>query len=260
MRRLDVKETSRALTRICTVEDGLAWITLDRPDKANAVSSALLDDILGAMEAAEADPEARAVIFSGAGRNFCAGADLAELLDGGPTAVRRIMNGFRAVCAKFETSCLPVVGMAHGAVRAGGLELLLSCDAAVAAEDATIGDGHALRDLLPGGGGSVRLPRTVGHQRAKWLMLSGSSLSAAQARDWGILHAIAPMVGLRQAAIELAREVSIAHGDTIGRAKALLTAAHALPFEDALENEIVTLEEHFTTKAVQAGLTRFLRR
>jgi enoyl-CoA hydratase/carnithine racemase len=219
-----------------------------------------LDNILNAMEAAEADCEVRAVIFSGGGRNFCAGADLAELLDGGRGAVRRVMNGFRAVCLKFETSPLPVVGMVHGAARAGGLEFLLCCDAVVASEDATIGDGHALRDLLPGGGGSVRLPRTIGHQRAKWLMLSGRSLTAAQALDWGILNAVAPSADLRQAAIDLARQISVAHRDTIGRAKALLTASHELPFEAALENEIVTLEAHYGTAAVQAGLKRFLGR
>jgi enoyl-CoA hydratase/carnithine racemase len=260
MNQLNIKPASRSLTRICTVEDGLAWITLDRPEKANAINSALLGDILEAMEAAEADPQVRAIIFSGAGQNFCAGADLAELLDGGPSAVRRVMNGFRAVCLKFERSPLPVVGMVQGAVRAGGLEFLLCCDAVVASEDATIGDGHALRDLLPGGGGSVRLPRTIGHQRAKWLMLSGSSISAAQARDWGILHAVAPKLKLREAAIDLAHQISVSHRDTIGRAKALLMAAHDLPLEEGLENEIVTLETHFVTPAVQTGLRRFLRR
>jgi enoyl-CoA hydratase/carnithine racemase len=248
------------LTRLCTVSDGIAWITLDRPQKANAVSSALLDDVLASLDAAEAEPGVRAVIFAGEGRNFCAGADLAELLDGGQVAVRRLLDRFREVCRRFEVSPLPIVGMAQGAVRAGGLELLLCCDAAIAAADATIGDAHALRELLPGGGSSVRLPRTIGHQRAKWMILSGQSISAGQACDWGILHAAVPTAQLRQAAIDLAKALSVAHRDTVGRAKSLLVASHALSIDAALENEIATLEAHSGSEAMRTGLAQFVGR
>lgn len=254
------KHEGHSLTRICMVDDGIAWITLDRPEKANAVSSELLGDVIAAMDAAEAAPDVRAIIFSGAGRNFCAGADLAELLEGGKTAVRRLLDHFREVCRRFELSPLPVIGMAHGAVRAGGLELLLCCDAVIAADDATIGDAHALRELLPGGGSSVRLPRVIGHQRAKWMILSGGTISAAQAMDWGILHAVAPAQALRDNAIQLAHELSVAHRQTIQRAKSLFVAAHALPMAQALENEITTLEAHSATQAMQGGLARFIGR
>lgn len=254
------KQMRRELTRICSVEFGIAWITLDRPEKANAVSSSLLGDIVDAMDAAEADSEVRAVIFSGAGRNFCAGADLTELLEGGAKAVRRLLNNFREVCLKFERSPLPVIGMVHGAARAGGLELILCCDATVAADNATIGDAHSLRELLPGGGGSVRLPRTIGHQRAKWMILSGTSIGAAQALDWGILQAMVPLGELQRSAIDLANQMSVAKPETIARAKSLLFKSDELPFLDALENEIVTLEEHSLTKVMQDGLMGFVKR
>lgn len=252
------KHKGRWLTRICTVDAGIAWITLDRPEKANAVSSALLGDVIASLDAAEAEPDVRAVIFSGSGRNFCAGADLVELQEGGKPAVRRLLDNFRDVCRRFESSPLAVVGMAHGAVRAGGLELLLCCDAVIAAEDATLGDAHVLRELLPGGGSSVRLPRVVGHQRAKWLILSGGTISATQAMGWGILHAVVPAQALRQCAIRLAEEMSIADRQTILRAKSLFVAAHALPMAEALENEITTLEAHSDTPAMQGGLARFV--
>ncbi len=176
----DAQDTHK-LSRISARQSDLVWITLNRPGKANAVSSSLLCDILDALDAAECDPSAKAVILRGEGRHFCAGADLSELLEGGRPAIRRLLELFREVCLRFERSPLAVVAMAHGAVRAGGLELLLACDAAVASDSATIGDAHVLRDLLPGGGSSVRLPRTVGHQRAKWLILSGATISANEA-------------------------------------------------------------------------------
>ncbi|HEY9321816.1 enoyl-CoA hydratase/carnithine racemase [Achromobacter deleyi] len=258
MEHAGLEHEGRLLTRICRVHAGIAWITLDRPEKANAVSSELLSDVIAALDAAEAESDVRAVIFSGAGRNFCAGADLVELLEGGKTAVRRLLDNFREVCRRFESSALPIVGMAHGAVRAGGLELLLCCDAIIAADDATIGDAHTLRELLPGGGSSVRLPRVIGHQRAKWMILSGSAISATQAMDWGIVHAVAPMEALRQCAIRLAGEMSLADRQTIQRAKSLFVAAHALPIAEALENEITTLEAHSDTRVMQDGLARFV--
>lgn len=258
MEQAGLKHEGRPLTRICMVNAGIAWITLDRPEKANAVSSGLLQDVIAAFDAAEAEPDVRAVIFSGSGRNFCAGADLGELLEGGKTAVRHLLDNFREVCRRFELSPLPVVGMAHGAVRAGGLELLLCCDAVIAADDATIGDAHVLRELLPGGGSSVRLPRVIGHQRAKWMILSGSAISATQAMDWGIVHAVAPAQALRQCAIGLADEISVADRQTIQRAKSLFVAAHALPMAQALENEISTIEAHSDTHAMQDGLARFV--
>jgi len=258
MEQVGSKHEGRPLTRLCTVDAGIAWITLDRPQKANAVSSELLGDVIAALDAAEASADVRAVIFCGSGRNFCAGADLVELLEGGKTAVRRLLDKFREVCRRFESSPLPVIGMAHGAVRAGGLELLLCCDAVIAADDATIGDAHVLRELLPGGGSSVRLPRVIGHQRAKWMILSGGTISAKQAMDWGILHAVAPVHALRQSAIYLADEMTVAHRQTIQRAKSLLVAAHTLPMAQALENEIKTLEAHSATQAMQGGLAQFV--
>ncbi|UPK34477.1 enoyl-CoA hydratase/isomerase family protein [Bradyrhizobium sp. 186] len=246
-------------TRIGQKEGDIVWITLDRPEKANALSSSLLTDILEALEAAERDPNVKAVILRGEGKHFCAGADLRELVDGGPRAIRRLLDLFREVCLRLERSALAVVGMAHGAVRAGGLELLLACDVVVALEDATFGDAHVLRELLPGGGSSVRLPRTVGHQRAKWLILSGATISAEEARDWGILHRTVPTERLKQAAVTLARSISVGDRKTVGRLKSLIYYSNTIGFDTALENEISMLEKHSTDSAMWESLKGFVR-
>jgi enoyl-CoA hydratase/carnithine racemase len=255
-----VKKAGTQISKIAWREDDIAWIELNRPRKANALNSELLQDILDAMDAAEAEPGLRAVILCGEGAHFCAGADLGELLAGGVTSVRSLLNLFREVCSRFERSQLVVVGMAHGAVRAGGLELLLACDGVVGAEGLSIGDAHVLRELLPGGGSSVRLPRTIGHQRAKWLILTGATLSAQKACEWGILTTVAAETELRPAALDLARTMSVGDIQTVERLKSLMVSADTLPFEEALENEILLLEEHATTSKMMDGLRAFLRR
>lgn len=249
----------RKTTGIGQKDGDIVWITLDRPEKANALSSCLLSDILEALEAAERDSNVKAVILRGEGKHFCAGADLRELVDGGTTAIRRLLDLFREVCIRLERSALAVVGMAHGAVRAGGLELLLACDAVVASEDATFGDAHVLRELLPGGGSTVRLPRTVGHHRAKWLILSGATIDAVTARDWGILNRIVPAEGLKQAAVALARSMSVGDRKTVGRLKSLIYGSNTNNFDAALENEISMLEKHSTDSAMWESLNRFVR-
>lgn len=259
MTQAKVQEKAQALTRICRVENGTAWITMDRPDKANAVSTALLTDILEALDAAEKSPGVSAVVFAGEGRHFCAGADLSEFLAEGASAFRRLLNAFREVCTRFETSPLPIIAMVQGAARAGGLELMLCCDAVVAEEGATIGDAHMLRNLLPGGGNSVRLPRTIGHQRAKWMILSGQSIPAAQAQDWGIVTRCAAPGTLREETLSVVADLTVGHRETIARAKSLLVAADALGFDEALENEIVQLEQHSSSTVLTESLSRFLR-
>jgi len=246
-------------TRIGQKEGDIVWVTLNRPEKANALSSSLLTDILEALEAAECDPNVKAVILRGEGKHFCAGADLRELVDGGAHAIRHLLDLFREVCIRFERSTLAIVGVAHGAVRAGGLELLLACDAVVASEDATFGDAHVLRELLPGGGSSVRLPRTIGHQRAKWLILSGATITAREACEWGIVRQIVTVEVLRHAAVMLARSISIGDRKTVGRLKSLAYCSDTIGFETALENEIVMLENHSTDSAMWESLKAFVR-
>ena len=102
MTQVQARQTSRDLTRICRVEDGIAWIKMDRPDKANAVSTTLLADILKALDAAEQTTGVKAIVFSGQGRHFCAGADLSEFLVEGATAFRRLLNAFREVCTRLK--------------------------------------------------------------------------------------------------------------------------------------------------------------
>lgn len=260
MKPQKIDKHTEVLTPIATRQGSVVWIEFNRPEKANAMSSELLTLILDSMARAEACPEVKAVILKGSGKNFCAGADLAELISERSKSVRNLLDKFRAVTDSFEKSPLVVVAAVHGAARAGGLEFILACDGVVASQDATIGDAHILRELLPAGGSSVRLTSIVGHQKAKWLILSGQSLTSQEGMDWGLVNKVVPENQLDNAAMQLANELSVGSRNTIRLAKRLMTDVKVLPYQHALENEIRVLESHSETEAFENGISRFLKR
>ena len=155
------------------------WITLNRPDAINSLNDAVADSLAAGLDAAAADNALRCIIIRAEGRVFCVGADLKvvqEKSDEGTmdTFVNRLSDVFNQI----ETFPKPVIAAVNGLALAGGLELILCYDSVIAAESAKIGDAHANYGLIPGGGGSVRLPRKIGPTRAKYLMYTGDFLEA----------------------------------------------------------------------------------
>jgi len=172
------------------VRDGIGVITLNRPEKFNCLSSALMRGVEAALDAFEADTAVRVVLIQGNGKTFCTGADLDEV-----RAARRARDSQEAFIAaihrmlrRLEASPLPVVAAVHGLALAGGLELMLACDVVFAAESARLGDQHARYGLIPGGGGTQRLPRLIGLRRALDLMFSNRWIEAAEAERWGLVN------------------------------------------------------------------------
>ena len=168
------------------------WITLDRPEQMNALCRPLMTELGAAITAAEADVAVHVVMITGAGRAFCAGADLTEakaaLND--PAQFRQGLMVWRDAFAAMARCSKPVIAAVNGVALAGGLELALACDLIVASSDAKLGDVHARYGLVPGGGGSQRLPDAVGTRWARWLMYTGETLSAEDALRIGLVQAI----------------------------------------------------------------------
>lgn len=243
-----------------TIERHNALLTLNRPEKANALNTDLLQAILRAFDIAERSEDTRSIVLHGAGQHFCAGADLSELISDGASSLRKLLHLFREVTRRFEASPLAVVAAVHGAARAGGLEIALACDAVVADENASFGDAHLLRELLPGGGASVRLPRAVGYQRAKWLILSGKSIDAETARQWGVVNSLASSHQLLEMARVTASEFAVGNRATFELAKALIHQSSGLDREGALENEISILEEHIKSESAIRNIKDFINR
>lgn len=166
-------------------------LELARPDKHNALSIALTTALQSAFDEFER-PESgiRAVLVQAQGRNFCTGADLSEVLSlrTDADAVRKFIGPAHQTMRRIEASPLPVIVACQGLALAGGLELMMACDVAFAARDARFGDQHAQYGLLPGFGGSQRLPRIIGIRRAMDLFYSARWISADTALQWGLVN------------------------------------------------------------------------
>lgn len=240
--------------------DAVRWLRLNRPRRRNALDATLIDALDQAVTDAEADPGTAVVVIAGQGRSFCAGADLTHLLrfaDVGRNPVE-FLSRVSALFSRLEATELPVVAAVHGHAVAGGLELALACDVVIAAEDALMGDGHVRNQLLPAGGASVRLPRRVGPALARYLMLTGNLVPAADLRASGWLHDVVPAGRLDTAAQRVAEQLAAAAGPAQSQVKRLLALTDALPPAAALEAELTTFAAHWDTAPVADALREFL--
>lgn len=183
------------------VRDEVAVVTMDRPQRRNALTSALMVAIAETMGRLDADPGVGAIVLTGRDPAFCAGLDLTELSSSGDNL--RIDETGRP----WPRLSTPVIGAVNGPAVTGGLELVLHCDFALASERAAFADTHARVGVLPGWGLSVLLPQAVGLRRAKQMSLTGNYVPAGQALEWGLVNAVVPHDGLLAAATRLARDV-----------------------------------------------------
>lgn len=239
----------------------VAWITLNRPQALNAVDTQMMADLRAAFDAAEAEAEARIVVLTGAGRAFCAGADLKHmrrlLLSGDAEAIRRYISTMRDLLIRVERCEKPVVAAVNGVAMAAGLGLLLCCDLAIAAADAKIGDGHANYAVLPGGGTTARLPRKIGPTRAKQLLYGGGVLDAQTCLAWGLVNEVAPVGELTAAAERLAAGLAAKSPLVLRRLKKLVDDGLESAKHAAYRNETLAWEAHALSHDLREGLTAF---
>jgi enoyl-CoA hydratase len=178
-------------------ESGIALITVNRPDKRNALSRAAIADLGRCFERLQTDPALRAAIITGAGdKAFVAGADIAELAALSPVEARELALAGQRMFRMLETCGKPSVAAVNGAALGAGLELAMAATVRFAAEGAQLGQPEVRLGLIPGYGGTQRLPRLVGRGRALELLLSGEAVSAAEAFRIGLVNAVAPQSDL----------------------------------------------------------------
>jgi len=172
----------------------VARIWLNRPHKRNSVSQQLLQELDEAVGRAEADNEVRVIVIRGRAGTFSSGFDLDELQDEfiGRSHALEIAERSARICDRIYRSPKPSVAVIEGYATAGGFEIMLNCDFAIAADDALIGDFHMRRALFGGAGPIYRLPRILGIRKAKELMLTGKLLTGLQAKEWGLINDSAP--------------------------------------------------------------------
>jgi enoyl-CoA hydratase/carnithine racemase len=190
------------------VEPHIALVTLNRPEARNAVNGAVAEAMEAILDRTEADPAIRAVVLTGAGPHaFCAGADLKEVSAGRGATLGTARGGF-AGFVRARRSRLWIAA-AQGHALAGGLELLLACDLAVAAETATFGLPEVKRSLVAGAGGVFRLPRLLPRAIALEMIATGDPMPAVRMAQHGLLNAVVPQAEVREAALALARRAVV---------------------------------------------------
>ena len=181
---------------LLAVHDGIATITLNRPDKLNALNDALIGELDAVIDEVARDGGVRGVILTGAGRAFVAGADIAQLAQQGPfDGKARALRG-QAVFRKLERLPIPVIAAVNGFALGGGCELAMACHIRIAADVAKFAQPEVKLGIGPGYGGSQRLPRLVGRGRALQLLLTGETIDAAEAYRIGLVNRVVPAAEL----------------------------------------------------------------
>ena len=239
---------------------GALWITLNRPAAMNAITPEIVTGIDRALDAALDDPAARAVVLTGTGRAFCAGADLKYVratTAGDERATAAFLQTVLAIMGRLETFPKPVIASINGLALAGGLELVLCCDLVIAARSAKIGDAHANFGLLPGGGSSVRLPRKIGPTRAKYLLYTGEFVPAEQLVEAGLVNEVVDDADLLPAAQRLVAKLVPKSSLVLRRMKALVDDGLEQPSETALRLELLASEVHSHSHDMREGLAAF---
>ena len=238
-----------------------AWITFERPEVLNSLTPAMVDGLEAGLDAALADDEVKAVVISGRGRGFCVGTDLSVALGGDePFDLGAYLARLGAALRRVETFPKPVIAAVNGVAVAGGIEIMLACDLVVAVESAKIGDGHANYGLVPGGGGSVRLPQRVGAARAKYLLYTGTLVPAATLRDWGAINEVVPDDGLEAAVAGIVEVLATKSPLGLRRMKELVAASADLGHEEALAHELDVVVAHTRSHDYPEGLAAFVEK
>ncbi|MBL4869154.1 MAG: enoyl-CoA hydratase/isomerase family protein [Pseudomonadales bacterium] len=240
-------------------QNGVAILTLNRPQKFNCLSLSvhkLLEEIVISLEQ---DKEVRCILICANGKNFCTGADLEEvkgIRDSQEKLKHFIGQGNRAL-ARLENSELPVIAAVQGLALAGGLELVLATDVVFAAESAQLGDQHSHFGLIPGWGGSQRLPRIVGKRRALDLLFSARWLKANEALSMGLVNYVVPNEELQTTALEYCEKLAKKSRSGLGLMKSLVHEGLDLDINASIDFEAARAVPALQSEDVTEGLAAF---
>lgn len=235
--------------------DGVLLLTLNRPDKLNALSTALLAKLFAALRNAEKDRSVRCVVLTGSGRAFSAGADAADMLERG---VASYADPDRLkTWSDIQNFSKPLIAAVNGYALGGGLELALLCDIIIASDKAKFGTPEINLGSFPGDGGTQRLPRLVGKSFAMQMVLTGMMVSAEQAERKGLISEVTVADELIARSMEIAGEIASKSAAITPFAKRAIKAAYELSLQEGLALEHQMTIEAFATEDRSEGLRAF---
>ena len=231
---------------------------LDRPDARNALSPELMEELASLVERWDENAEIRCIVIAGGDKWFAAGADIKVMAK--RTLAETLTSPAAGFWARLAAIRTPLVAAVSGYALGGGCELALACDMIVAAESAEFGQPEILLGIIPGGGGTQRLARVMGKQRAMELVLTGRRIGAAEARELGIVTSVAPDDGWLDAALELAGTVAERAPLAVRLGKQAVLAAEETPLSAGLDHERRLYELAMATEDRVEGMTAFLEK
>ncbi|GAB2501335.1 enoyl-CoA hydratase-related protein [Pseudoxanthomonas sangjuensis] len=247
---------------VLTADDGaVRTLTVNRPDKLNALNAATLDALLAAFDAAAADPAVRAVVLTGAGpKAFVAGADIAEMAGLSASEGRDFSLRGQRLMRRIETMPKPVIAKINGFALGGGLELAMACHLRIAADSAKVGQPEINLGLIPGFGGTQRLLRLAGRAATLELCLLGAPIDAARAQQLGIVNRVVAAAGLDAETAKLAAQLAASAPLALRGILDSVTVGGECAIGEGLQYETAQFGLMFATDDMREGTRAFLER
>ncbi|MFZ4617589.1 MAG: enoyl-CoA hydratase/isomerase family protein [Rectinemataceae bacterium] len=242
------------------VTGGIATLTINRPEALNALDAATLEELLVALSGIAADRSLRAAILTGAGKAFVAGADITAMSGMSPAGARAFGQRGQAVFSALEKLPIPIIAAVNGYALGGGLELALACDFIYASQAAKFGLPETTLGLIPGFGGSKRLARLIGPNRARELILTGRAIDAATALAWGLVNALYDPEELLPKAREAAERMAAAGPRAVASAREALAFGLEAGLDEALAHEAALFGLLFTSGDAREGMAAFVEK
>jgi enoyl-CoA hydratase len=245
-------------TVLTEIAGRVAIVTINRPDKRNALNTPTRTALMAALDELERNREVRAVILTGAGEKaFVAGADIAEFEGNSPVDQYRIMSA-RSVYGAADRFPKPLIAAINGFCLGGGCELAMACDIRLAAEGAKFGQPEINLGILPGGGGTQRLPRLVGLGQAFRLLYTGDLIDAGEALRIGLVDDVVPAAQLMNTARALAEKIASKSPVALSLIKEAVRSSTRMPLDEGMRHEATLFGLVFSSEDKREGVAAFL--
>ena len=241
--------------------DGIATVTLNRPDSLNALNSDVYNELYDVFEAIEHDEEVRVVILTGSGEKaFAAGSDVVEMQNMNTLEIQKFVATIRKASDRIYTLTRPTVAAIHGYALGGGCELSMCCDLRICSEKARFGQPEINLGLIPGACGTQRLPRLIGVAKAKEMIFLGDMIKADEALNLGLVNKVVPPESLMDEAMEWAKKLAGKSGPILAMAKMAINTGIDTDITSGLNTEARCLALCFATEDQKAGMKAFLEK
>jgi enoyl-CoA hydratase len=243
------------------VEEGIATITFNRPKALNAMNSETMTELLDAATVCKKDDNIKVLILTGAGEKaFVAGADISQMQSMRPAEALSFMELGNETLRLIETMSKPSIAAVNGYALGGGAEISMSCDVRYASENAVFGQPEITLGMMPGWGGTQRLPRLIGMGRAKELIMGGATIDAKRAHEIGLVNKVLPADQLMAEANKLAKKLASLSGFALKMIKYSINYGYDLALDNAIRLEVESCAQCFSTDDQKEGMKAFLEK